>query len=71
MTALRSIALGGVLDHARNHVRHPHPAGTPPAVVITAALAAPTAEDQPGPWLARHWGSLADIDPDLLAQIDL
>jgi hypothetical protein len=28
-------------------------------------------DDSLGPWLVRHWGSLADIDPDLLAQLDL
>jgi hypothetical protein len=44
---------------------------TSPAVVITAALAALATEDELGPWLARHWGTLADIDPDLLAQLDL
>ena len=44
---------------------------TSPAIVITAALAALATEDEPGPWLARHWGSLADIDPDLLTQLDL
>ncbi|HVC62611.1 MAG TPA: hypothetical protein VND19_19875 [Acetobacteraceae bacterium] len=44
---------------------------TSPAVVITAALAALATEDELGPWLARQWGTLADIDPELLAQIDL
>jgi hypothetical protein len=44
---------------------------TSPAIVITAALAALATEDELGPWLARHWGTLADIDPDLLAQLDL
>jgi hypothetical protein len=44
---------------------------TSPAVVITAALAALATEDELGPWLARQWGTLVDIDPDLLAQIDL
>jgi hypothetical protein len=44
---------------------------TSQAVVITAALAALATEDELGPWLARQWGTLADIDPDLLAQIDL
>jgi hypothetical protein len=44
---------------------------TSPAVVITAALAALATEDELGPWLARRWGALADIDPDLLAQLDL
>lgn len=44
---------------------------TSPAIVITAALAALATEDELGPWLARQWGSLADIDPALLAQIEL
>lgn len=44
---------------------------TSPAVVITAALAALATEDELGPWLARQWGSLADVDPALLAQLDL
>ncbi len=41
---------------------------TSPAIVITAALAT---EDELGPWLARRWGTLADLDPDVLAQLDL
>ncbi len=44
---------------------------TSPAVVITAGLAALATEDELGPWLARQWGTLADIDPELLAQIGL
>jgi hypothetical protein len=44
---------------------------TLPAVVITAALAALATEDELGPRLARQWGTLADVDPNLLAQIDL
>jgi hypothetical protein len=44
---------------------------TSPAIVITAALAALATEDELGPWLARRWGTLADLDPDLLAQLDL
>lgn len=44
---------------------------TSPAIVITAALAALATEDELGPWLVRRWGTLADIDPDLLAQLDL
>jgi len=44
---------------------------TSPAIVITAALAALATEDELGPWLARHWGTLSDLDPDLLAQLDL
>ncbi len=44
---------------------------TSPAAVITAALAALATEDELGPWLARHWGVLADLPPELLEQIDL
>jgi len=44
---------------------------TSPAVVITAALAALATEDELGSWLARQWGTLADLDPALLAQLDL
>lgn len=44
---------------------------TSPAVVITAALAALATEDELGPWLARQWGTLSDVAPELLAQIDL
>lgn len=44
---------------------------TSPAVVITTALAALATEDELGPWLSRQWGTLADIDPELLAQLDL
>jgi len=42
-----------------------------PAVVIEAALAALATQDDLGPWLATQWGALADVDPDLLGQIDL
>lgn len=42
-----------------------------PAVVIEAALAALATQDDLGPWLAQQWGSLADVDSDLLGQIDL
>ena len=44
---------------------------TSPAIVITAALAALATEDELGPWLARQWGTLADLDPALLTQLDL
>jgi hypothetical protein len=44
---------------------------TSPAVVITAALAALATEDELGHWLARQWGTLSDIDPALLTQLDL
>ena len=44
---------------------------TSPAVVITAALAALATEDELGPWLGRQWGTLSDVDPALLAQLDL
>jgi hypothetical protein len=40
-------------------------------VVITAALAALATEDELGPWLGRQWGTLSDVDPALLAQLDL
>lgn len=43
---------------------------TSPAVVIEAALAALATQDDLGPWLAEQWGVLADIDPDLLGQIE-
>lgn len=42
-----------------------------PAVVIEAALAALATQDDLGPWLAAQWGTLADVDPGLLGQIDL
>ncbi|HEY1934441.1 MAG TPA: hypothetical protein VGG99_20730 [Acetobacteraceae bacterium] len=42
-----------------------------PAVVITTALAALATEDELGPWLAHQWGTLADIDPELLAELDI
>lgn len=44
---------------------------TSPAVVLTAALAALATEDELGPWLVRQWGTLADLDPTLLAELDL
>lgn len=43
---------------------------TSPAVVIEAALAALATQDDLGPWLAEQWGVLADIDPELLDQIE-
>jgi hypothetical protein len=42
-----------------------------PAAVINAALASLATEDELGPWLARNWGILADVPPELLEQIDL
>ena len=42
-----------------------------PAVVIQAALAALATQDDLGPWLARNMGVLADLDPALLAQLDI
>ncbi|HET9639728.1 MAG TPA: hypothetical protein VFP12_11015 [Allosphingosinicella sp.] len=42
-----------------------------PAVVIEAALAALATQDDLGPWLATQWGVLADVDPELLGQIDV
>lgn len=44
---------------------------TSPAAVVSAALATLATEDELGPWLARNWGVLADVDPALLEQIDL
>ena len=41
-----------------------------PAVVITAALAALATQDDLGPWLAANWGVLAEVDPELLEQIE-
>lgn len=42
-----------------------------PAAVVEAALAALATQDDLGPWLAAQWGSLADVDPELLARVDL
>lgn len=42
-----------------------------PSAVIEAALAALATQDDLGPWLAARWGVLADIDPKLLADIDV
>ena len=42
-----------------------------PAAVINAALASLATEDDFGPWLAKQWGVLSDVDPVLLDQIDL
>lgn len=41
-----------------------------PAAVINAALAALATQDDLGPWLARNWGALLDIDPAVLEQIE-
>ena len=41
-----------------------------PAAVVSAALASLATEDELGPWLARRWGALADLDPALLEQIE-
>jgi hypothetical protein len=43
---------------------------TSPAAVINAALASLATEDGLGPWLAAHWGDLADVTADLTEQID-
>lgn len=43
---------------------------TSPAAVISAALAALATEDDVGPWLARNWGILADLPPEVLEQIE-
>lgn len=42
-----------------------------PAAVIEAALAALATQDDLGPWLAGQWGALANVDPYILAAIDL
>jgi hypothetical protein len=42
-----------------------------PAVVIEAALAALATQDDLGPWLARSWGILADVDPEILETVEL
>jgi hypothetical protein len=42
-----------------------------PATVITAALAALATEDGLGPYLASRWGVLADVDPEILEEMDL
>lgn len=44
---------------------------TSPVAIVTAALTSFALQDDLGPWLAEHWGTLADIDPELLEQIDL
>lgn len=41
-----------------------------PSVVIEAALAALATQDDLGPWLASQWGVLADVDPEILAQME-
>ncbi len=40
-----------------------------PAKVVEAALAALATRDGLGPWLASHWGFLADIEPEILEKI--
>ena len=40
-----------------------------PARVVEAALAALAARDGLGPWLASQWGSLADVDPEILEEL--
>jgi len=42
-----------------------------PSAVIEAALAALATQDDLGPWLADQWESLAHVDPDLLAEMNL
>jgi len=41
-----------------------------PSAVIEAALAALATQDDLGPWLADQWGSLAHVDPDILAEMN-
>ena len=40
-----------------------------PAAVVEAALAALATQDDLGPWLAAQWGTLADVDPELLEEL--
>ncbi len=42
-----------------------------PAAVVEAALAALATQDDLGPWLANQWGTLAEVDPEVLAAIEL
>lgn len=42
-----------------------------PSAVIEAALAAIATQDDLGPWLVRNWGILSDLDPELLAQLEI
>lgn len=44
---------------------------TSPSAVINAALASLATEDQLGPWLAANTGIWADLDPELLARVEL
>ena len=41
-----------------------------PAAVVSAALAALATEDEVGPWLAAHWGTLFNLDPEVMKQIE-
>ena len=43
----------------------------PPVPVVNAAFPTPAKEDGLGPYLARQWGVLADIDPDLLEHLEM
>ena len=43
---------------------------TSPAAIINAALASLATEDDVGPWLARNWGILADLPPDVSELLD-
>jgi hypothetical protein len=42
-----------------------------PAAVIEAGLAALATQDDLGPWLAEQWGALAELDPDILSELDI
>lgn len=44
--------------------------GRSPSAAAGAAPALPLTQDDLGPWLAAHWGVLADLDPELLAQME-
>lgn len=40
-----------------------------PAAVVEAALAALATQDDLGPWLADHWGSLSEVEASVLTDI--
>lgn len=81
-TALRIAASMGLLDGPKaKHLNAKVPPklfqaaadrlGTAsPAAVVSAALASLATEDELGPWLARRWGALADVDPEFLKQVE-
>ena len=42
-----------------------------PAAVIEVGLAALAVQDDLGPWLAEQWGTLAELDPEILDQLEI